>query len=83
MFERRGVNRALVVLFGILAFLLTMILVRPVANYQTADTPDPERARFMLECTYDWNLSPQTCREILYGKDPPALVPEYDGWRKD
>ena len=41
--------------------------------------PDPERARFMIECAYDWNLAPETCREILNGEDPPTLSPEYDG----
>jgi hypothetical protein len=41
--------------------------------------PDPERARFMLECAYDWSLSPQTCRKILNGEDPPVPPPEYDG----
>ena len=39
---------------------------------------DPDRARFMIECAYDWNLAPQTCREILNGEDPPP-APEYDG----
>ena len=32
---------------------------------------DPERARFMLECTYDWQLAPETCRKILQGENPP------------
>jgi len=40
---------------------------------------DPDRARFMIECTYDWSLSPQTCRDILNGEDPPVPPPEYEG----
>lgn len=32
---------------------------------------DPERARFMLECVYDWEVAPSDCREILNGEDPP------------
>lgn len=42
----------------------------------TFETPDPDRARFMLECTYDWMLSPKECREILNGKDPVTPPPE-------
>lgn len=31
---------------------------------------DSERARFMLECAYDWNVAPEECRRILQGDDP-------------
>lgn len=36
---------------------------------------DPERARFMLECAYDWNVAPAECRRILEG-DTPKPPPE-------
>ncbi len=39
---------------------------------------DPDRARFMMECTHDWGFSASTCREILEGKDPPP-APEFVG----
>ena len=71
-------NRALIAFCGLSAFVLTMILMCPGTGYQPTGAQDPERARFMLECAYDWNLSPHTCREILKGDDPPVPAPEYD-----
>lgn len=49
------------------------------AKLEEPKKSDAERARFMLECTYDWSLSPETCRNILNGDDPPIPPPEYDG----
>ena len=73
-------NRALVVGLGISALMLLVVMAKlTIWTYRTTAPPDPERARFMLECTYDWNLSPQACRQILNGDDPPVPAPEYDG----
>lgn len=71
--------------FGIVAggFLLlsagVFLLLSIIQPEVRVSEPYPARALFMLECTYDWNLSPQTCRQVLNGEDPPVPVPEHDG----
>ena len=40
---------------------------------------DPDRARFLLECQYDWMLSNEECRRLLEGGDPPEKPPEWTG----
>ena len=37
---------------------------------------ETERARFMLECAYDWQLAPETCERMLEGERPPVPPPE-------
>ena len=65
--------------FVIMGFLSILIGLGVGIIRGSQEEPDPERARFMLECTYDWSLAPKTCREILEGQDPPVPPPEYDG----
>lgn len=36
--------------------------------------PDPERARFMLECVSDHQYAPSTCAAIWEGEDPPQMA---------
>lgn len=38
----------------------------------------PEEASFMLECVYGWDQTPEDCRKILAGEDPPPLPPPPD-----
>lgn len=37
---------------------------------------DVDRARFMLECRYDWSLSYETCEGMLRGEAPPTELPK-------
>lgn len=69
---------AIKIFLGCLLLILVTILystAKLAAFAYEVEAPDPERARFMLECTYDWMLSPQECREILNGKDPVTPPP--------
>lgn len=54
----------------------TISIGRLVYVAYQVQAPDPDRARFMLECTYDWMLSPTQCRDILNGEDPVVPPPE-------
>jgi hypothetical protein len=56
--------------------LLSVCCVAIISVLLQTAKPDPDRARFMLECTYDWMLSPEQCRDILGGKDPVTPPPE-------
>lgn len=40
--------------------------------------PDPERALFMLQCVYEWNLSNETCEAVLHGDPLPPFDKEVD-----
>lgn len=44
-----------------------------------SEPQDPDRARFLLECQYDWMLSNEACHRLLDGGDPPEEPPEYLG----
>lgn len=58
-------------LLTIASVLLVLFLV-----FVRTSKPDPDRARFMLECTHDWMLTPEQCRDILNGEDPVVPPPE-------
>lgn len=48
-----------------------------VCNFAKAsEKADPERALFMLNCVYDWNLSNETCESILHGEPVPPFDKE-------
>lgn len=56
--------------FGFVAFALSYAaLTRFVLNLEN-DEVDVEKATFMLECGYEWGLSPEQCRDVLAGGDP-------------
>lgn len=62
----------------LLAFALPVLLTLLAIGVGRGVGPeeDPERARFMLECSYDWGLAPAECRALLRGDDPPPLPAE-------
>ncbi len=35
--------------------------------------PDPDRARFMLDCVSDFQYTAKTCQAIWEGADPPPV----------
>jgi len=58
-------------IFGFVAFALSYAaLTHFVLNLEN-DEVDVEKATFMLECSYEWGLSPEQCRDVLVGGDPP------------
>lgn len=60
-----------VFVIGFVAFaLIYAALTHFVLNLGNEDV-DVEKATFMLECSYEWGLSPEQCRDILAGGDPP------------
>lgn len=59
-------------IFGFVAFALSYAaLTHFVLNLENEDV-DVEKATFMLECSYEWGLSPEQCRDVLDGADPPS-----------
>lgn len=50
--------------------ILTALGVRVGFFDERPPTPDPD---FMLECVYGWGQTPDNCRAILEGDDPPPL----------
>ncbi len=58
-------------------FVVAMIVGAMIS--QPNKTSDPERARFLLECQYDWMLSNEECHRLLDGGDPPEKPPEWTG----
>lgn len=70
-------NRMLAITCALAVFALTFTVGKLAFwTYEATATPDPDSARFMLECTHDWMLSPQECRNILNGEDPTVPPPE-------
>lgn len=48
-----------------------VIVVPMVTRIEAAPAPQPDRARFMLECVQDYQYTPETCAAIWSGDDPP------------
>jgi hypothetical protein len=64
-------------LVGLMAVAASLFVTALVADLIKPIPPqDPD---FMLECVYGWGQTPDNCRAILEGDDPPPLPdPEYN-----
>lgn len=69
----RGMRDALPMPFVFLVIFFATVLGWSLRGLATEAAPDPERARFMLECVTEWGYDGRTCKEILNGKVPPPL----------
>jgi hypothetical protein len=72
------VLEAIQVAVGVLfAFIFSATIFFVIPMLVEPDPPqDPD---FMLECVYGWGQTPDNCRAILEGDDPPPLPdPEYN-----
>lgn len=55
--------------------LLGVSLLRDATPSTEASEPveDPDRARFMLECVLEWDLTPEECEGVLRGEAPSPV----------
>lgn len=61
-------------LLFLLVLGLFILLLCLAVRLQPAPAPAPaEDPSFMLECVYGWDQTPDNCRKILQGEDPPPL----------
>lgn len=65
-------------IFWIVVIAFVLVAFCESRDKHNADT-DPDRARFLLECRYDWMLSNEECHRLLDGGDPPEKPPEWTG----
>jgi len=66
-----------IVFFAIASTLfLSGVALRSIGAYIEEDTSrdDVERARFMIECRYEWMLSQQECESTLRGEALPEMI---------
>jgi len=67
------------VIMGALSMLIGGLGVWSVRQVMETPEPDTDRARFLLECQYDWMLSTKQCLDLLEGGTPPQDHPEWSG----
>lgn len=59
---------------NLLVFALVLFALFSSALYRAGSKPSTtDKASFMMECVYGWDQTPDNCREILNGEDPPYL----------